>query len=61
MPRMAIKGQVLADFVAEFTESDTKQEDAMMTIMTIGLRNVLFGKSIQMGRQIEREPGLELC
>ncbi|XP_075675087.1 uncharacterized protein LOC142644335 [Castanea sativa] len=37
MPQTAIKGQVLADFVAEFTESDTKQEDAMMTVMTIGL------------------------
>nr|AFU25705.1 gag-pol precursor [Castanea mollissima] len=40
MPRTAIKGQDLVDFVAEFTESDTKQEDAMMTVMTIGLGNV---------------------
>ncbi|XP_075666144.1 uncharacterized protein LOC142635980 [Castanea sativa] len=40
MPQTAIKGQVLADFMVEFTESDTKQEDAMMTVMTIGLGNV---------------------
>ncbi|XP_075663287.1 uncharacterized protein LOC142632848 [Castanea sativa] len=42
MPRTAIKGQVLADFVAEFTESGTKQEDVMLAVMSIGLRNVLL-------------------
>ncbi|XP_075642032.1 uncharacterized protein LOC142613533 [Castanea sativa] len=40
MPRTAIKRQVFPNFVAEFTESDTNQEDAMMTVMTIGLGNV---------------------
>ncbi|XP_075633510.1 uncharacterized protein LOC142605971 [Castanea sativa] len=40
MTRTAIKGQVLVDFMAEFTESGTKQDDAMMTVMTIGLGNV---------------------
>ncbi|XP_075655219.1 uncharacterized protein LOC142625449 [Castanea sativa] len=40
MPRTAIKGQILADFVAEFTESETNQEDAMITVMNVGLGNL---------------------
>ncbi|XP_075645832.1 uncharacterized protein LOC142617006 [Castanea sativa] len=40
MPRTAIKGQILADFVAEFTEGQINREDTMMTVMTIGMENV---------------------
>ncbi|XP_075655290.1 uncharacterized protein LOC142625539 [Castanea sativa] len=40
MPRTAIKGQILADFVAEFTEGQTNHEGTMMTVMSIGLENV---------------------
>ncbi|XP_075667544.1 uncharacterized protein LOC142637124 [Castanea sativa] len=40
MPRTAIKGQILADFVAEFTEGEINQEDTMVTVMTIGMGNV---------------------
>ncbi|XP_075669795.1 uncharacterized protein LOC142639518 [Castanea sativa] len=40
MPRTAIKGQILADFVAEFTEGQINQEDTMVTVMTIGLEHV---------------------
>ncbi|XP_075674773.1 uncharacterized protein LOC142643957 [Castanea sativa] len=39
MPRTAIKGQVLADFVAEFTEGQINQEDILVTVMTIGMGN----------------------
>ncbi|XP_075636560.1 uncharacterized protein LOC142608764 [Castanea sativa] len=42
MPRTAIKGQVLADFVVEFMESGIKQEDVMLAVMSIGLGNVLL-------------------
>ncbi|XP_075659122.1 uncharacterized protein LOC142629003 [Castanea sativa] len=42
MPRTAIKGQVLADFVAEFTEGGVKQEDVMLTVMSIGPGSILF-------------------
>ncbi|XP_075640281.1 uncharacterized protein LOC142612035 [Castanea sativa] len=40
MPRTAIKGQILADFVAEFTEGQINHEGTMMTVMSIGLENV---------------------
>ncbi|XP_075654923.1 uncharacterized protein LOC142625103 [Castanea sativa] len=40
MPRTAIKGQILTDFVAEFTEGQINHEDTMMTVMTIGMENV---------------------
>ncbi|XP_075663198.1 uncharacterized protein LOC142632734 [Castanea sativa] len=40
MPRTAIIGQILADFVAEFTEGQVNHEDAVMTIMSIGLENI---------------------
>ncbi|XP_075670280.1 uncharacterized protein LOC142640066 [Castanea sativa] len=40
MPRTAIKGQVLADFVAEFTEGQAYPEDAVMSIMSIGTENI---------------------
>ncbi|XP_075668640.1 uncharacterized protein LOC142638497 [Castanea sativa] len=36
MHRTAIKGQVLADFVAEFTEGGIRQEDVMLAMMSIG-------------------------
>ncbi|XP_075634002.1 uncharacterized protein LOC142606572 [Castanea sativa] len=42
MSRTAIKGQVLADFVAEFTEGGIRQEDVMLVVMSIGLRSVLL-------------------
>ncbi|XP_075638436.1 uncharacterized protein LOC142610508 [Castanea sativa] len=42
MPQIAIKGQVLADFVAEFTEGGIKQEDVMLAVMSIGTENVLL-------------------
>ncbi|XP_075636775.1 uncharacterized protein LOC142609014 [Castanea sativa] len=32
MPRTAIKGQVLADFVAEFTKDNLKKEEAVLTV-----------------------------
>ncbi|XP_075659222.1 uncharacterized protein LOC142629123 [Castanea sativa] len=40
MPRTAIKGQILADFVAEFTDGQVNPEDAVMTIMSIGMENI---------------------
>ncbi|XP_075636877.1 uncharacterized protein LOC142609141 [Castanea sativa] len=40
MPRTAIKGQILADFVAEFTEGQINHEDTTMTVMSIGMENV---------------------
>ncbi|XP_075655171.1 uncharacterized protein LOC142625385 [Castanea sativa] len=40
MPRTAIKGQILADFVAEFTDGQARPEDAVMTIMSIGMENI---------------------
>ncbi|XP_075633842.1 uncharacterized protein LOC142606364 [Castanea sativa] len=40
MPRTAIKGQILADFMAEFTKSETNQEDAMIAVMNVGLENL---------------------
>ncbi|XP_075660080.1 uncharacterized protein LOC142629911 [Castanea sativa] len=40
MPRTAIKGQVLADFVAEFTEGQVNHEGTMMTVMSVRLENV---------------------
>ncbi|XP_075670165.1 uncharacterized protein LOC142639925 [Castanea sativa] len=40
MPRTAVKGQILADFVAKFTESETNQEDTMITVMNVGLGNL---------------------
>ncbi|XP_075636889.1 uncharacterized protein LOC142609157 [Castanea sativa] len=40
MPRTAIKGQILADFVAEFTDGQAHPEDAVMTIMSIGMENI---------------------
>ncbi|XP_075645429.1 uncharacterized protein LOC142616460 [Castanea sativa] len=42
MPRIAIKGQVLADFVAEFTEGGIRQEDVMLVVMSIGPGSVLL-------------------
>ncbi|XP_075640353.1 uncharacterized protein LOC142612114 [Castanea sativa] len=36
----AIKGQILADFVAEFTEGQVNHENTMMTVMSIGMENV---------------------
>ncbi|XP_075663242.1 uncharacterized protein LOC142632787 [Castanea sativa] len=38
----AIKGHVLVDFVVEFIESDTKQEDVILVVMSIELGNVPF-------------------
>ncbi|XP_075644936.1 uncharacterized protein LOC142615907 [Castanea sativa] len=40
MPRTAIKGQILADFVAEFTDGQAHPEDAVMTIMSSGTENI---------------------
>ncbi|XP_075640563.1 uncharacterized protein LOC142612345 [Castanea sativa] len=40
MPRTAIKGQILADFVAEFTDGQAYPEDAVMSIMSIGTENI---------------------
>ncbi|XP_075656878.1 uncharacterized protein LOC142626990 [Castanea sativa] len=42
MPRTAIKGQVLAAFVAEFTEGGIRQEDVMLAVMSIGPGSVLL-------------------
>ncbi|XP_075670299.1 uncharacterized protein LOC142640089 [Castanea sativa] len=35
MPRTAVKGQVLADFVAEFTEDNLKKIDVILTVTSI--------------------------
>ena len=35
MPRTAIKGQVLADFVVEFTESVPEEEKAVMAVLAL--------------------------
>ena len=60
LPRTAIKGQILADFVAEFTPATEQKDLNKTTLQEIRLKTWAGGKYTWMGLPTPRdqEPGL---